>query len=62
VSAGHALHHNARQAERMSAAVQSKGTKHFARTNGRDDVHKLDHTDILTLNDDVARYTEVEHV
>ncbi len=36
--------------------------KHFARTNGRDDVHKLDHTDILTLSDDVARYTDVEHV
>ena len=36
--------------------------KHFARTNGRDDVHKLDRTDILTLSDDVARYTGVEHV
>ena len=36
--------------------------KHFARTNGRDDVHKLDQTDILTLSDDVARHTGLEHV
>ncbi len=36
--------------------------EHFARTNGRNDVHMLDLTDILTLSDDVARYTSVEHV
>ena len=36
--------------------------KHFARTNGHDDVHMLDLSDILTLSDDVARYTDIEHV
>ena len=34
----------------------------LARVNGRDDVHKLDRSDVLTLDDDVARHTNIEHV
>ena len=36
--------------------------KHFARTNGRNAIHALDCTDILTLSDEVARHTSIEHV
>ena len=43
-----------------------EGTNHelanWARVNGRDDVHKLDRSDVLTLDDDVAKYTGMEHV
>lgn len=33
----------------------------LARINGRDDVHALDLSDIFTLSDEVARYTDIEH-
>ena len=34
----------------------------FARINGKADVHKLDKSDMMTLSDEVAKYTNVEHV
>ena len=33
----------------------------FARINGRSDVHDLDMTDVFTISDQVARYTDIEH-
>jgi len=34
----------------------------FARTNGRDDIHQLAVSDLMTISHEVALYTDVEHV
>ena len=34
----------------------------FARINGRNNIHDLDLSDILTISDEVAKYTDIEHV
>ncbi len=33
----------------------------LARINGRDDVHDLDVSDLLTLDHEIAGYTDIEH-
>ncbi len=33
----------------------------FARSNGRANVHDLDRTDLVTLDHDVSKYTDIEH-
>ncbi|WP_373483221.1 glutamate synthase-related protein [Acetobacterium sp.] len=34
----------------------------FARTNGRDDIHQLAVSDLMTISHEVAQYTDIEHV
>ena len=36
--------------------------KILSAANGKDDIHKLDLTDIMTDNHDVAQYTDIAHI
>jgi Glutamate synthase domain 2 len=36
--------------------------KAFARTNGRDDIHRLAVSDLMTISNEVALHTDIEHV
>ena len=40
----------------------NKELKILASSNGKDDVHKLNTTDIMTDNADVAQFTDIEHI
>jgi glutamate synthase domain-containing protein 2 len=42
--------------------VCTEELKDFARLTGRDDVHKLAVEDLCTVNHEIARYTDIEHV
>ncbi len=42
--------------------ITTEELRNFARINGRKDVHKLDISDLLTINNGVSANTEIEHV
>jgi len=43
-------------------AVSTDELANFARLTGRNDVHKLDGTDLCTQNSEISGYTDIEHV
>jgi len=36
--------------------------KVFARSNGKDDIHKLDVSDLMTISNEISLNTDIEHV
>ena len=42
--------------------VSTEELRDFARLTGNDDVHKLSTNDLCTVNSEISRYTDIEHV